>query len=450
MADPDSRPQMKRNVALLALCQAAFNSSTGVVLSISALVGLALAPNASFATLPQALQWEATAVFSIPLALIMRKFGRKPGFIVGALFGSAGALVAAMAIFQQSFALYLTAIVLFGAYTISGQTYRFAAADVATERWRSIAISLVIGGGVVAAFIGPEIAKLTHHLTASWLGNDPFARAIEFICGPGIAAATAGAAGPNPPYQFASTFIVLAFIPLVLIAIVSIVQFPPKVEQKFDNTGRSLRAIAAQPSFIVAVLCAVIGWGVMVLMMAATPLAMVREYGHSFEQAATVAQWHMVGMFAPSFFTGWLIGRFGVLNILIAGLVLSTSAALIGMSGGTMGYFLAANICVGTGWNFLFVGSTALLTRVYRPEEKNKCQGLNDALVFQSVAAFSFSAGLLQNAVGWTTVCMVLIPFIVVVFIAVLWLKLTPRGARRAGTARCRRCRINSIISFSR
>jgi len=172
-----------------------------------------------------------------------------------------------------------------------------------------------------------------------------------------------------------------------------------------------------------------------VLMMAATPLAMVREYGQSFEQAATVAQWHMVGMFAPSFFTGWLIGRFGVLNILIAGLVLSTSAALIGMSGGTMGYFLAANICVGTGWNFLFVGSTALLTRVYRPEEKNKCQGLNDALVFQSVAAFSFSAGLLQNAVGWTTVCMVLIPFIVVVFIAVLWLKVTP-GAVPAGLGR--------------
>lgn len=437
MTDPNARPKMKRNIALLALCQATFNSSTGVVLSISALVGLALAPDASYATLPQALQWEATAAFSIPLAFVMRKFGRKAGFVVGALFGLAGALMAAIAILQGSFALYLAAIVLFGAYTISGQTYRFAAADVAIEKWRSIAISLVIGGGVVAAFVGPEIAKLTHHLTASWLENDSFARAVEFICGPGIAAATASVAGSNPPYQFASTFIVLAFIPLILIAVISIVKFPSKTKKKFDNSGRSLRTIATQPSFIVAVLCAVIGWGVMVLMMAATPLAMVREYGHSFEQAATVAQWHMVGMFAPSFFTGWLISRFGLLNILIAGLVLCTIAALIGMSGGTMGYFLAANFCVGTGWNFLFVGSTALLTRVYRPEEMNKSQGLNDALVFQSVAAFSFSAGLLHNSVGWTTVCMVLIPFIVVVFIAVLWLKFTlgaiPAGFERPG-----------------
>ena len=151
MADPDSRPKMKRNVALLALCQATFNSSTGVVLSISALVGLSLASNASYATLPQALQWEATAAFSIPLAFMMRKLGRKTGFIVGALFGSAGALVAAIAIFQHSFALYLAAIVLFGAYTISGQTYRFAAADVAIEKWRSIAISLVIGATTMTA-----------------------------------------------------------------------------------------------------------------------------------------------------------------------------------------------------------------------------------------------------------------------------------------------------------
>jgi fucose permease len=324
---------------------------------------------------------------------------------------------------------------LFGAYTISGQTYRFAAADVANEKWRSIAVSLVIGGGLVAAFTGPGIAKLTHDKTVSWLDNDLFARVVDFLGGPGISAAAAGATGANPPYQFASTFILLAIIPLILIAIVSLVRFPPTAVENFANSGRSLRTIVTQPSFIVAVLCAVIGWGVMVLMMAATPLAMVREYGHNFEQAATVAQWHMVGMFAPSFITGWLIGRFGVLNILIAGLVLSACAALIGMSGGTMGYFLAANICVGTGWNFLFVGATTLLTWVYRPEEKNKCQGLNDALVFQSVAAFSFSGGLLQNSVGWTTVCLILIPFVVVVFIAVMWLKFTP-GAAPAGLTR--------------
>ena len=435
MADPDSHPKMKRNVALLALCQAVFNTSTGVVLSVSALVGLALASNKSLSTLPQALQWEATAALSIPLAFIMRRYGRKAGFIFGALMGSIGALLAAIAIFQGSFAMYLVAIVFFGAYTISGHSYRFAAADVASEKWRSIAISLVVGGGIIAAFVGPEISKWTHDVATIWLGNESFARAVEFICGAGIAAAVTGTPSTGIPYQFASTFVILAFIPLLLIVVVSLVKFPPKAEQKFADSGRPLSAIAFQPAYIVAVLCAVIGWGVMVLMMAATPLAMVKEYGYSYESAALVVQWHMFGMYSPSFFTGWLIGKIGLLNVLIAGLILSTTAALIGLSGHSLAYFLAANICVGMGWNFLFVGSTALLTKTYRPEEKNKSQGLNDALVFQSVAAFSFSAGLLHNAMGWESICVVLLPFIAIVFIAVLFLKFKP-GAAPAGLGR--------------
>ena len=435
MADPVQPLKIKRNVALLALCQAIFNTSTGVVLSVSALVGLALASNKSLATLPQALQWEATAAFSIPLAFIMRRYGRKAGFIFGALMGSAGALLAAIAIFQGSFAMYLAAIILFGAYTISGHSYRFAAADVSDDKWRNIAISLVMAGGVAAAFVGPEISKWTHDVAATWLGNESFAKVVELIAGPGIAATASQAASPGPPYQFASTFVILTLIPLLLIVAVLLVKFPDKAEQKFADSGRSLSEIAFQPAFIVAVLCAVIGWGVMVLMMAATPLAMVREYGHSYEAAALVVQWHMFGMYAPSFITGWLIGRIGLINVLIAGLLLSTTAAVIGLSGHSLAFFLAANICVGAGWNFLFVGSTALLTQTYRPEEKNKSQGLNDALVFQSVAAFSFSAGLLHNAVGWASVCVVLLPFIAIVFIAVLYLKFKP-GAAPAGLGR--------------
>ena len=435
MAEPDTHPKMKRNVALLALCQAVFNTSTGVVLSVSALVGLSLASNKALATLPQALQWEATAVLSIPLAFIMRRYGRKAGFIFGALMGCLGALLAAVAIFQSSFAMYLVAIVFFGAYTISGHSYRFAAADVANDKWRSIAISLVVGGGVIAAFVGPEISKWTHDVAVHWLGNESFAKAVAFICGPGIAATTADVGSRTPPYQFASTFVILAFIPLLLIAVVSFVKFPQKAEQNFTDSGRPLGQIAAQPAYIVAVLCAVIGWGVMVLMMAATPLAMVREYGHQYEAAALVVQWHMFGMYAPSFFTGWLIGKIGLLNVLIAGLMLSATAALIGLSGHTIEYFLAANICVGMGWNFLFVGSTTLLTKTYRPEEKNKSQGLNDALVFQSVAAFSFSAGLLHNKMGWESICVVLLPFIAIVFVAVLFLKFKP-GAAPAGLGR--------------
>ena len=437
MTNPNPPLKMKRNIALLAVCQAVFNTSTGIVMSVSALVGLALASNSALATLPQALQWEATAALSIPLAYIMRRFGRKAGFIFGALMGSTGALIAAMAIFQGSFALYLVAILFFGAYTISGHSFRFAAAEVADDKSRSIAISLVIGGGLVAAFVGPEISKWTHDVAAAWLDNDSFARAVEFICGPGIAAVTAAAepGSRTPPYQFASTFLVLAFIPLLLIAVVLCVRFPPVVKQTFETSGRALGTIARQPAFVVAVLCAVIGWGVMVLMMSATPLAMVKEYGYSYVDAALVVQWHMFGMYAPSFFTGWLIGKIGLLNVLIAGLVLSLAAALIGLSGHSLAFFLAANICVGMGWNFLFVGSTALLTKTYRPEEKNKSQGLNDALVFQSVAAFSFSAGLLHNAIGWESICIVLLPFIAIVFVAVLYLKFKP-GAAPEGAVR--------------
>ena len=423
------KPGMKKNVALLALCQALFNSSTGVVLSVSALVGLALASNKSLATLPQALQWEATAAFSIPLALMMRRYGSRAGFVFGAMMGSIGAIVAAIAIFQGSFELYLIAIIFFGAFTISGQTYRFAAVDVADEKWHSVAISLVVGGGVLAAFVGPEISKWTHDVAGLWLGNETFAKAVEFICGPGFVANVTLEAGKNPPYQFASTFIILAFIPIFLIFLVCQVGFPPVQEQKFDNTGRRWAVVIRQPGYITAVLCAVIGWGVMVLMMAATPLAMVREFGHTFEDSAFIAQWHMFGMFAPSFFTGSLIKKCGLLNVLLAGLVLSSTAALIGMSGGTMQHFWFANVCVGCGWNFLFVGSTHLLTKMYHPEEKAKAQGINDFLVFQSVAVFSLSAGLLHNNVGWVNICALLLPCVSIVFIAVLYLKFKPGAA---------------------
>ncbi len=430
------KPGMKKNVALLALCQALFNSSTGVVLSVSALVGLALASNKSLATLPQALQWEATAAFSIPLAMMMRRFGRRAGFVFGAMMGSLGAIIAAIAIFQGSFELYLIAIIFFGAFTISGQTYRFAAVDVADEKWHSVAISLVVGGGVLAAFVGPEISKWTHDVAGLWLGNETFAKAVEFICGPGIVSDSAVAsAAQTPPYQFASTFIVLAFIPILLILIVCQVGFPPLEQQKFENSGRPWKKVVGQPGYITAVLCAVIGWGVMVLMMAATPLAMVGEYGHTFEDSAFIAQWHMFGMFAPSFFTGTLIKKYGLLNVLLAGLVLSTTAALIGLSGGSIEHFWFANVCVGCGWNFLFVGSTHLLTKMYQPEEKAKAQGINDFLVFQSVAVFSLSAGLLHNSVGWTTVCTLLLPCVAIVFVAVLYLKFKP-GAAPPGLGR--------------
>lgn len=429
MTGPAAPPHMKRNVGLLITCQALFNTATGVMLAVAALVGFMLAPEGhkGLATTPHGVQWLATAAFAIPVAMLMRRVGRKAAFILCSILGSLAALVAAGAIFWHDFWIFVLATVIFGGFTAASQHYRFAAAEVASATFRSTAISLVIGGGVFAAFAGPEIAKWTHDIAASWMQEGAFSRAVAFIYGPGALTPPAGVG--EVPYQFAGTFLVMALVPLLLIGIVALVRFPPVPPDARDDIPRPMSAIMRQPGFIVAVLCAVIGWGVMVFMMAATPLAMTAQFGHGTTDAMFVTQWHMVGMFAPSFVTGTLIRRYGLLNILLCGLALTVSAAVTGMFGGTIAHFWLANIFVGAGWNFLFVGGTALLTHCYRPSERSRAQGVNDFLVFGSVAAFSTAAGWVQTTSGWLTVCVVMTPFVVLVFAAVLWLKLTPGAA---------------------
>ena len=433
MAQNEAPPYMKRNVGLLATCQALFNTSTGVMLAVTALVGFKLAPESHkwLATTPHAVQWIATACFAIPVAIMMRRLGRRNAFIFSALFGIAGALVAAGSLFLQDFWLFLLATVIFGGFTSASQHYRFAAAEVASDAFRSRSISLVIGGGVVAAFAGPEIAKWTHDVATGWMEVDTFSRAVAFICGPGALSLTggAGADGAGNPYQFVGTFLVMAFVPVILIGIVAMVRFPPVPVPRFDEKPRRTGELLAQPGFIVAVLCAVIGWGIMVFMMAATPLAMTAQFGMTTEDAMFVTQLHMLGMFAPSFITGSLIARYGLLNVLLWGLGLSTAAAITGLSGSSLTHFWVANIFVGSGWNFLFVGGTALLTHCYRPVEREKAQGINDFLVFGTVAVFSGASGWVQTDFGWTAVCIVMLPFIAIVAGAVLWLKLTPGAA---------------------
>ncbi len=422
MINPPDQPQhMKRNVFLLATCQALFNTSTGVLIAVAALVGYKLAADKSLATLPQALQWLSTAVFAIPVAVLMRRLGRSFGFTISALFGIAGAFVAAMSIFYHSYWLFVCATLLFGGFTSASQHYRFAAAEVSSLGFRSKAISLVIGGGVVAAFLGPEISKWTYNLASSWMSVDMFSVAVASILGPGVL--TLPERVPDGPYQFAATFLVLALIPVLLIVVIRSIRFPKIQEADSSTPARPLFQIVLQPAFIVAVMCAVIGWGIMVLMMTATPIAMKAEFGHHETDAMFVVQWHMVGMFAPSFITGSLIARYGLLNILLVGLVLSASSAVAGVLGGSVSHFWAANVLVGVGWNFLFVGGTALLTHTYQPSERAKAQGFNDFMVFGAVAVFSGTSGWIQSIMGWTTVCYVVAPFILAVFCAVLWLK---------------------------
>jgi MFS family permease len=337
--------------------------------------------------------------------MMMRRLGRPPSFMIGALIGSVGALVAAFAVARGSFWLFTGALFIFGGFGAVTQQYRFAAAEAADETFRSRAISLVIGGGVVAAFVGPQIAKWTHLLLVP---------------------------------EYLATLLALSLVPLTLLLVLPFVSMPKPPPVLRREGGRPTRAIAAQPAFIVAVLSAVIGWGAMVLMMASTPIAM-EDCGHFFEDAAFVIQWHIFGMYAPSFFTGWLIARFGVVNVLFAGLMLMAAAVVNGLLGTDVVNFWLANICVGVGWNFLFVGGTTLLTYTYTPAERARAQGVNDFLVFGSVAFFSFTSGWLQNSYGWDIVMYSMFPLIAAVLCAVLWLRLSPAAQpaaiRRTGPA---------------
>lgn len=281
--------------------------------------------------------------------------------------------------------------------------------------------------------MGPEISKWTLNSAELWMKEDGFAAAIKFICG--ITPVPTSVELPALPYQFAGTFLVLSIIPVLLIFVVRRVGFQEIQEKKLGEPARQLSKIICQPVFIVAVLCAVVGWGTMVLMMTATPIAMKVEYGHNEIDAMSIVQWHMVGMFAPSFITGTLIVRYGLLNILLVGLILSACSSFVGLMGGTMAHFWMSNVLVGMGWNFLFVGGTALLTYAYRASERSRTQGVNDFMVFGAVALFSGTAGWIHSALGWETVCYIVIPFIVTVFFAVLWLKLavgsSPEGLCR-------------------
>jgi MFS family permease len=403
MTDPVKPAKTRKNVALLATGQALANTTQGVMLAIAALVGFQLAENKALTTLPHAMQWLGVGAFAVPVSLMMRRIGRRAGFMTGALAGCAAGLIGAMAIFNNSFWTYVAAMFVFGAFSATAQHYRFAAAEAADLAWRSKAISLVIGGGVIAAFIGPEIAKLS---------KDWFA-----------------------PYTFAGTFIALSMVPVLIVLSISWVDIPRAPEERRGETGRPMGEIARQPAFIVAVLAGVIAWGAMVLMMASTPVAMV-NHGHHFDDAAFVIQWHIFGMYAPSFITGWLITRYGVINILIAGLVLTTAAALWGLAGMDVFYFWIGNICVGAGWNFLFVGGTTLLTYTYTTAEKAKVQGVNDFIVFGAVAMFSGASGWIQTSYGWYTVMYTMLPLIGLVTIGVMWLRLKPGATPEAARPR--------------
>ncbi len=351
-----------------------------------------LGEDTTLATVPVSAMVVGTALATAPASMIMKRVGRRAGFTIGALIGVLGAAIAALSVWQFSFWGFSFGILLMGMYNGFAHYYRFAAADVSSEAFRGRAISLVLFGGVVAAFVGPEIALRTANLV--------------------------------PGAQFLGTYLAVIVLVAVSIGLIQFIRIPAPTAQEQLETGRPLSEIARQPKFIVAVLSSMIGFAVMVLLMTATPIAMVEQFHHALSDAKTVIQWHALAMFAPSFITGALITRFGVLNIIGAGVVFMVGAIAFAVTGVAFLNFWAALFLLGLGWNFMFVGGSTLLTQTYKPAERAKAQGFHDFMVFGLVAIASLSSGALLQLLSWRAVSYGAVPFLIVVTLALLWLLL--------------------------
>ena len=385
---------VRRNVLVLAICQAMGATGTSMLAAVASLVGYSLVEDKSLATVPIAVQWTATMCATIPASHLMRWVGRRAGLSVGALSLIIGGILGYNAIASSSFALFLLASVFTGTSVAFMQYYRFAAVDAVPESFRSKAISLVLAGGVVAAVLGGEVAKASF----DW-----------FL-----------------PYVYAGCYVALAIIGLLVLIALQGVRIPRLSAAQLRSSGRPLRVIARQPAFIVAVLAGALSYGAMVLVMTATPLAMGAS-GFVFTDSATVIQWHVLAMFGPSFFTGTLIQRFGVLTIILVGTVLMFLALIIDLAGVDFMNFWAALVLVGLGWNFMFVGGSTLLTSAYTIEERAKVQAANDFTVFSTSALAAFGSGALLTNLGWEGVNAGVAPAMAIALVAVIWLMLVER-----------------------
>ena len=394
-------PAEKRNVLLLSSAQALFQTASVMMMILSGLVGLKLAADKSLATLPIAMMMVAAAATMIPASMLMQRFGRRAGFLLGTIIGCLAGLIAAGAIWIESFWLFTFANMLFGGYQAFAQYYRFAAAEAVSTDFKSRAISWVIAGGVVAAFAAPCVSKLTQGI------------------------------GPVP---FMASYIALFVLTLGALLIVAWLSLPSPSIAVTDGPKRPLLKIIRQPLFLTALICSSVGYAVMIMVMTATPLAMYM-HGHSLAASATVIQWHVLGMFVPSFFTGNLIHRFGVLPIMVVGTILLGGHVAIALAGNAYLHFLSGLTLVGIGWNFLFIGGTTLLTEAYNPNERAKTQAAHDFLMFGAVSIASFAAGGLLNLWGWRSVNLIVLPFLILVLIAIVGLSLSRQRNRPASVA---------------
>src|SRR5882672_702119 len=396
-----------RNVLVLSGCQATLQTTGATLISVTGLAGFALASDKSFATIPLTCYVLGSAIATVPASLLMGVIGRRAGFQSGTAMGVFAAATCAVAIYIANFWLLCAGMMVMGMYTAFGKYYRFAAADAAAIDFRAKAISLTLAGGIVGGIVGPELAKHTVDLDAD--------------------------------HVYLGSYLSLIFVSLLAMLFLTRLDIPRLSEKERKETGRPLSVIMRQPVFIVAALASMLSYGIMNLFMTSTPLAM-RAHDHHFHDAAFVLQWHMIGMYGPSFFTGSLIQRFGVLKVILAGIALLFICIVAALVGTELLNFWVALFLLGVGWNFMYVGGSALLTECHTPAERAKTQAANDFMVFVTMAISSASSGLLLNKSGWHAVNYGSLPFLVVALAATLWLiwqrKSKAEGARRKAEAK--------------
>ncbi len=380
---------MNANLLLLALCQGLFLTNNVTFIAINGLVGLSLAPLGWMATLPVMGYVVGGALSTGLVARTQSRYGRRGSFQIGLAVGLLSALLCAYAAWSHNFWLLVLSTMVAGYYSANGQLYRFAAAELSAENFREKAVSLVLAGGLIGAIVGPNLASRTKNILDT---------------------------------PFMGAYLALGVVAIVGMVLMHFIQFPPVPAKKAGaDAGRPLGEIMRQPVFIVAALAASLSYGVMNLLMAATPLAM-QVCGFSFSDAALVLEWHVIGMFAPGFFTGHLIRKFGTLTIMGVGVVLNLVCIAIALSGVDLHQFLIALFLLGVGWNFLFTGSTTLSMKAWTPAEKDRGQAAINFFVFATMAFTSFASGALVTTQGWTWLNIGSIVPVVLAGMAVAWM----------------------------
>lgn len=393
---------MHGQVLILVSAQALFQTASVRVMTVGGLAGGQIASSPEFATMPIAAMFLGTAIATFPASMWMARKGWRAGFVLGALLGTVGGLIAAAGIWLGALAMLTLGTFLVGVYQAFAQFYRFAASEVADETFRPRAIALVLAGGVAAAIAGPMLGRL---------------------------------GGPLLDPQYVGSFLLLAVVSLLGAGVLLGLKIPAsKAESAEPGGGRPWQVIILQPAYLVALFGAATGYGVMILAMTATPIAMV-HHDHDLPTAASVIQLHVLGMFLPSFVTGSLIARFGVLRIMLIGVALLLGHVLVTLSGTGFGSFAGALVLLGVGWNFLYVGGTTLLTSTYTPAEKGRAQAINDMTIFAVGLACSLSAAALLQAFGWQTLNMLLLPWLALAAAAPIWLAYRQRRHMRPAAA---------------